>query len=320
MDGTSLIRIYPGTTNDVGGLAATMYGPNSVNAIVGGGTYGPLETVAVAIVTDTDYPFANNITMTINVIGETKKNPEVYTKEVQFPLLLRVPDWVRHPDSKIKKSPEVRSPGEAGMVITIAKAGGVPKQVNWQRDKVLSAFARLDRMFHHGDVVTVHFTPPLSATIGITVSNGWNNRHTKQTIARQKIVSPSHLLTGGHVGVVPDLPFCAVSYGSVTFALPLESSPTAEFNYAIDCNASTMKIIHTSAAMSPWDWALDAPLNVQVRAIPFAWNTTWVLPDKPIPTSASTGPPQLLTLIPYGAAKVYHVSMFPIWNPMQAKV
>jgi uncharacterized protein len=57
------------------GLAAVVYAPSSVTATVGGGT-------AVTIVEETDYPFRQQIRLTISA-----------DRPVRFPLLLRIPSW-----------------------------------------------------------------------------------------------------------------------------------------------------------------------------------------------------------------------------------
>lgn len=63
-----------------GGLCASLYAPSQVTAKVADGT-------PVQIEEDTQYPFADLITLKIN--------PE---KPVKFPLYLRIPAWCRHPE------------------------------------------------------------------------------------------------------------------------------------------------------------------------------------------------------------------------------
>ncbi len=65
------------------GLCASLYAASSVKANVGEGT-------AIAIETQTDYPFNDAITMTVSV-----------PKKVAFPLYLRVPAWCAAPVVKI---------------------------------------------------------------------------------------------------------------------------------------------------------------------------------------------------------------------------
>eukprot|EP00041_Stephanoeca_diplocostata_P022479 m.537174 g.537174 ORF g.537174 m.537174 type:complete len:729 (-) comp22073_c0_seq14:544-2730(-) len=282
-----------------GGLAATMYGPNVVNTTVGVGG----QRARVLVTVNTTYPFSTNISMTITVgtpatrVGKTPRDPadESEAGNIRFPLLLRVPAWCTK---------------DTSMRVSIRTPGGSAVPVAWSRDAALPSFARIVRVWTSGDVVEISFDMELKSAVQKTVSNGWDPQAGNTWQDR--------LLGGGHVTVVPDLPFCTVSYGPLAFALPLETTRPAPlpFNFAVDCNASTMVIdTHASAMASPWDWPLNAPVTVRVRAIPFAWNSTWVLPTHALSTSNATGPAQWLTLIPYGNAKEFHVSMFPLWKP-----
>jgi hypothetical protein len=51
---------------------------------------------------------------------------------------------------------------------------------------------------------------------------------------------------------------------------------------------------------STWDWPLEAPVSVKVKARPFNWPDAWLLPTKPVAAGDTTGPTQDLVLIPYG--------------------
>ena len=85
---------------------------------------------------------------------------------------------------------------------------------------------------------------------------------------------------------------------------------SAPFNYAVLCDASTMKVA-TTTLQRPFDWPLDASIKVDVVAASFDWTTgPWRLPDAPI--NATESHRVNLTLVPYGSAKVYHISMFPV--------
>lgn len=123
--------------------------------------------------------------------------------------------------------------------------------------------------------------------------------------------SSDPILRGGHDIVVPGLPYCSVTYGPLLLALPLEASHN--FEYAIKCDPSAFSV-ETAAVKSPFDWPLDAPVKVQAQVLPFAWNSSFALPRQPIKSTNATGPATTVTLVPYGSAKVYHVSMFPIWE------
>ena len=82
------------------GLAATLYGPCSVNALAA-------DHVKVRIVSATDYPFNGTIRITVT--------PE---KPVEFPLYLRVPGWCATPMIEVNgdKSVVEPVPGKKGFV------------------------------------------------------------------------------------------------------------------------------------------------------------------------------------------------------------
>jgi hypothetical protein len=65
------------------GLAATLYGPCTVKAVVAGG-------VDVTLASATDYPFGEGITVTVTP-----------AKPVRFPLYFRVPGWCSNPSFKV---------------------------------------------------------------------------------------------------------------------------------------------------------------------------------------------------------------------------
>ena len=105
-----------------GGLAAWLYGASTVTAEV-----GPAGA-EVAVVSETDYPFGNDVAMTLRT--ETP---------VAFPLYLRVPRWC------------------AGMTV---KVNGEQVQV----DASPGAYVRVDSRWTDGDAVEIHLPMRLSLT------------------------------------------------------------------------------------------------------------------------------------------------------------
>ena len=292
-----------------GGLAATMYGPNTVTTAVG--TAKSLRNIT--IVSDTTYPFArdNAITYTVSLRGGGGYSART---AVTFPLLLRVPGWTTLADVKLRVN---------GAAVVAP-----------QPDPTLAGFIRLDRSWHDGDVVRLALPMQIVATKSETVSNGWLNMsehvgtgaHTVASgrvsdLAKAGLTTP--VLGGGHMNMTAGVPFCVVERGPLLFALPLEPSenglapvpgptppPAAAppFNYALECDASTMELLGgTAMPAGPFDWPLDAPIKIAAKAAEFAWPTAWVLPAKAITKKASTA----LTLVPYGSTKEFRVSMFP---------
>ena len=82
-----------------GGLAVTAYGPMEVNAKVG-------KDTPVKIEEDTDYPFEEQIRLTITI-----------AKPVSFPLTLRIPSWCLAPQVKVNAKPLTGA--KAGKLFTI---------------------------------------------------------------------------------------------------------------------------------------------------------------------------------------------------------
>ena len=64
-----------------------------------------------------------------------------------------------------------------------------------------------------------------------------------------------------------------------------------------------------SAMPDTFDWPLDAPIKVTVKAQEIEWEDVWLMPAAPFERDASAAQAEL-TLIPYGAAKQFKVSMF----------
>jgi hypothetical protein len=88
-------------------------------------------------------------------------------------------------------------------------------------------------------------------------------------------------------------------------------SRSATFGFAVLCDAAKMSVSTASAVAQPFDWPLDAPVKIEVTAARFNWTSgPWLLPDAPV--VATEKEMVNLTLIPYGCAKVYHISMFPV--------
>lgn len=83
---------------DDDGLAATCYGPCTVNALVAG-------RVPVTIACRTDYPFTESIELTVQP-----------AKRATFPLALRIPGWCRSPELKVNGSPVAARPDDHGFV------------------------------------------------------------------------------------------------------------------------------------------------------------------------------------------------------------
>jgi len=105
------------------GLVAWLYGPNEVTAKVG------KEGEEVRIMSNTNYPFSDEIHMKLNV-----------DQEVAFPLYLRVPGWAKHARVEINGR-EQQSAGSAH-----------------------GRYVKILRTWNDGDGVSLHFNPQVKLT------------------------------------------------------------------------------------------------------------------------------------------------------------
>ena len=160
-------------------------------------------------------------------------------------------------------------------------------------------FVRIERRWSTGDTVNLTLPAEIKARKRVTFGNGLEGR-------KFNSAAP-----WGDQNTTSNLPFCEVTRGSLTFALPMEADPSGEFGFAIDCDASTMKFHAAPMPDAPSDWPLDAPLTITAKARPFAWADAWRLPAKPITAAEATGREKEITLVPYGNTKVVRISMFP---------
>eukprot|EP00035_Acanthoeca_spectabilis_P029756 m.475363 g.475363 ORF g.475363 m.475363 type:complete len:782 (-) comp38181_c0_seq1:62-2407(-) len=189
-----------------------------------------------------------------------------------FPLMMRVPRWCS--DASLKFN---------GKAITMPNVDS-------------KGFVTLNRLWNAGDQLILTLPMRIRATKRKTFMNG-------------KHAPLSHTSPWTGASVTPGLPFCEVEVGPLAFALPLEKTPSGPANYAIDCNASTMTLTRREMPQL-FDWPLDSPISVQVKAQEIEWRDVWVMPSTPFLYNTSAAEVQL-TLIPYGSAKAFKISMFP---------
>ena len=91
-----ILHLWMATTDN--GLAATLYGPNTLHALAG-------NRVPVRVATSTDYPFSEDIRIEVS--------PD---REVRFPLYLRIPAWGTEPALRIDGTRIHATPDSRGFV------------------------------------------------------------------------------------------------------------------------------------------------------------------------------------------------------------
>ena len=118
-------HIWMGTLDK--GLAATLYGPATLNAVAGE------ENTPVKIITRTNYPFAETIEMSIK--------PD---KTTQFPIYLRIPAWTNDPQIKVN-----------GKAITVeSNCGFVKIDRKWEKGDKIEIYLPM-----HAEITTGNETP-----------------------------------------------------------------------------------------------------------------------------------------------------------------
>jgi hypothetical protein len=175
-------------------------------------------------------------------------------------------------------------------------------------------FARIHRTWKSSDTVRLSF--PMTATLRIgrdaSPVGPFDGVHRPTTVT-----IPEEDCTSG-------VPYAAVSYGPLLFALPIADTvdantpdPSARWKFALDVQNPNLTI-QRGAMPAKWDWPLAAPLRMQVNAAEVAWNPDPKAPRLPLLPAASRKPSQQVTLIPYGCTK-FRISMFPVTAGPEAK-
>jgi hypothetical protein len=203
---------------------------------------------------------------------------------VTFPLSVRIPAWCRDAEGRVngKRLP----PPTAG------------------------SFLRISRTWSAGDKVTLRF--PMS----VEVRRGRETPYPQVPYFQQS----RHIARETAI----DSPWASIFYGPLLFSLPIpdetpdREAPNARFGYALDVSpkqAGRDVEVVRRAMPAHWEWQLDSPLQLSVKAREFNWRPTELrpLPKEPVRGGARAK----VTLVPYGCTK-FRVSMFPVteesWN------
>lgn len=238
------------------GIAATLYGPSEVKTTVSNG-------VGITIKTETNYPFTEDIVLSLY--------PE---RETDFPLYLRIPEWCKNPSIRING-----------------------KDVVWNSND--KGFALIKRAWQNEDKVSIHFPMQVNIISGNETSYPQvkyfkNNR--KQAIVR-RVNNPFQSVYYGPLLLalpVPDKGENSISKeykGTFNFALNMNSEKTNELTTVLKQEMN-----------KPWHWQLDdSPLKIRVRAKQFDWEPTELQPLPQ--NFVSAGKDTTIVLVPYNMTK-----------------
>ena len=243
--------------------------------------YGPCKVharVANNVSVDIDCKTSYPFEESINM----SVNPE---KDIEFPLYLRIPEWCQNPEIKINETE-----------IYLKQEG--------------DEFIKLSRVWKKNDKITLYFP------MNIKVLKGRETPYPQIRYPWKKVKMVKDT-------TINNL-FECVYYGPLLFSLaimdetPNKVTPNAKFNYALDVNPNSIEnqITVTRTPMpGKWDWSLDAPVQLRVKAKEFAWKPTeeQPLPKELVRSNKST----FINLVPYGCTK-FRITMFPVteksWN------
>ncbi|WP_165228680.1 beta-L-arabinofuranosidase domain-containing protein [Aquisphaera insulae] len=238
------------------GLAATCYGPCKVSALVA-------DRVPVEIACTTDYPFTEDVEMTVKP-----------TREVHFPISVHIPAWCERPALTIN-----------GAVVPLERSS--------------TGFARIDRTWKPGDAIALSLpmAPKIEQGRDRAPRGPVGGEHLPSRITIRGEDDP----TGAPFGSVSMGPLLFAE-AIADVGGPNTPDPTATWKVALDTHAPGFEVVRTSLP-SRWDWPLASPLKVRTRVFPVDWNPapgSPTLPDAPIaPTAAARS----IELIPYGCTK-----------------
>ncbi len=238
------------------GLAATCYGPCKIKALAA-------DHVPVDIICKTDYPFNEDIEITVKPV-----------KEATFPLLFRIPGWCRNPELKVN-----------GTTVDAAKND--------------QGFVRLNRAWKAGDTVRLHFPMTAVVSTGVDQAKGAAKDHKHKP---DKLSLPEENKTPGKpyatVSYGPLLFSLAIPETS-DVNTPDQS---ARWQFALDVNNPNVTVTRGSMP-AKWDWPLSAPLSLSVNARTIEWDPQPQDPSLPMTAITGSEPSERIKLIPYGCTK-----------------
>ena len=203
-------------------------------------------------------------------------------RKTAFPLDLHIPAWCKAPTLSVN--------GSAVAVQQNAKG-----------------FARITRKWKPGDKVRLRLPMNASMQRGRDAASGppYDGAHR---------VTP---VTIPDEASVRGVPYAAVSYGPLLFALPIPDTtnantpdPSARWRFALDVKEPGLTV-ERSAMPAQWDWPLKAPLKLRANVVEIAWNPDPKAPRLPLMPAAKLKPGETVSLIPYGCTK-FRISMFPV--------
>jgi len=261
-------------TND-NGLAAVAYGPSKVTAMAGKG-----KGKEVTIVEETDYPFRGNIKLTIKT-----------EKSLHFPLYLRVPGWVdlftvRYHDKLVK--------GSAGSTIRLFE--------KWNDgDEILIMMPmdpKAERRFNNSVSIMMG---PLYYSLRIEKEYKKTKLNYDNFGYKGSVDWEIYPKSDWNYGLFADLSKPDISF--VVAENPVTDYPFADRGDMIWNEDSSKYVV----------WRYDPPVVILTRGIRIPeWgmrnNSADIPPFSPV---KRTGEPEMITLVPYGSAKL-RITEFPL--------